>query len=129
MTDLEWQIYKDWFGWLAESSIPKTTGFIYLQASPNVCMERLQKRQRTEETNISLNYLDLLHKKHEDWLVNKKGLSTSLADTPVLVLDCNKDFESDFSYQEKILQEVYNFIDSLDYLKATTTTKQQFIQF
>lgn len=129
MTDLEWQIYKDWFGWLAESSIPKTTGFIYLQASPDICMGRLQKRHRKEEANISLNYLESLHKKHEDWLINKKDLSTSQANTPVLVLDCNKEFENDNSYQEKILQDVYNFINSLDYLKGTTKVNQQFVQF
>ena len=43
-------------------------GFIYLRATPNICMNRLKRRHRAEEGGVSLNYLEGLHQKHEDWL-------------------------------------------------------------
>ena len=43
-------------------------GFIYLRATPDICMNRLQRRQRTEEGGVTLEYLQGLHQKHEDWL-------------------------------------------------------------
>ena len=63
------------------------------------------------------------------WLINKKDLYDSLTNTPVLILDCNKDFETDISYQEEILQSVYNFISSFDRMNITPKAKQPFIQF
>ena len=43
-------------------------GFIYLAASPETCMRRLALRGRDEEGGVSLEYLDNLHSKHEEWL-------------------------------------------------------------
>ena len=43
-------------------------GFIYLRATPNICMNRLKRRHRAEEGGVTLNYLEGLHQKHEDWL-------------------------------------------------------------
>ena len=43
-------------------------GFIYLRATPDICMNRLKRRQRTEEGGVTLDYLMGLHQKHEDWL-------------------------------------------------------------
>ena len=43
-------------------------GFIYLAASPETCLRRLTFRGRDEEVGVSLQYLDNLHAKHEEWL-------------------------------------------------------------
>jgi len=129
MTELEWQIYREWFNWLNENSVPKTTGFIYLQAEPEVCMKRLTKRSRQEETGISLSYLESLHQKHEDWLIHKKDLTNSLASTPILVIDCNQEFENNLQQQEKILNDIQTFINSTQYSNKSIPKKQQFVQF
>jgi len=43
-------------------------GFIYLAASPETCMRRMKLRGRGEEGGVSLEYLENLHAKHEEWL-------------------------------------------------------------
>eukprot|EP00899_Mesostigma_viride_P023196 jgi/Mesvir1/4060/Mv25218-RA.1 len=43
--------------------------FLYLQASPEVCMERMKRRGRPEEATVGLDYLTRLHCQHESWFV------------------------------------------------------------
>ncbi len=94
MSLLEWNLYCDWFSWFVGKRSPLPAGFIYLRTDPRVCHRRLNKRNRSEEALVSLDYLSLLHNKHEDWLVHKRDVSALLRDIPVLVLNCDEDFES-----------------------------------
>jgi len=43
-------------------------GFVYVKTDPEICFKRLQKRNRTEENKVGLDYLEKLHKLHEEWL-------------------------------------------------------------
>lgn len=43
-------------------------GFIYLRAQPDLCSTRMALRNRSEESSVPLEYLQMLHDKHEDWL-------------------------------------------------------------
>ena len=113
MTRLEWEIYKEWFGWLSEHFAPKPDGFIYLKTTPEVCYGRLRKRSRHEEDAIPVSYLEAINQKHEDWLITKKETLPSILETPVLTLDCNKEFESDSQMLKEILDKVSNFISML----------------
>ncbi len=54
---------------------PQPIGFIYLKTDPSICFQRLQKRKRSEESNIPLSYLNLLHAKHEEWLIEQKDVA------------------------------------------------------
>jgi len=94
MTNLEWDIYKQWFSFLMKGKCKLPAGFIYLKADPAVCQTRIKKRGRAGEENISLEYLDHIHQAHENFLVHKKGLMPELQNIPVLTLDGNKPFES-----------------------------------
>uniref|UniRef100_A0A673KW05 deoxyguanosine kinase n=1 Tax=Sinocyclocheilus rhinocerous TaxID=307959 RepID=A0A673KW05_9TELE len=69
----EWAVYQDWHSFLVEQFGHRIQleGIIYLRASPQTCMERLGRRGRMEEQGIQLDYLEKLHTKHEDWLINK----------------------------------------------------------
>ena len=75
---------------------------IYLKCSPEVCLDRIKIRGREEEKNITMEYLNKLHKAHEDWLNNNPC---------ALILDCNKDFEHDEEYKKELLDKVRNFIN------------------
>lgn len=113
MSALEWQIYKEWFSWLVEGHLQKPDGFIYLQASPKVCKQRLEKRNRSEEVGVSIEYLQKLHDRHENWLVHKKDIADYLVKVPVLTLNCDLDFENNLERRNEFLMDVQCFISNL----------------
>jgi len=80
LDDMEVTLYNEWFNPVL-ATLPNLVPdvIVYLRASPEACMARLRKRSREEESNIELSYLELLHRKHEDWLV--------LETTPTEILD------------------------------------------
>ncbi|XP_016058059.1 PREDICTED: deoxyguanosine kinase, mitochondrial [Miniopterus natalensis] len=117
LSDLEWHIYQDWHSFLLQefSSRLPIHGFIYLQATPQVCLERLHRRGREEERGIELAYLEQLHDQHEAWLVHKttKLHFESLLNVPVLVLDVNDDFSEEVTKQKELMKKIYTFVNSL----------------
>ncbi len=121
MSGLEWHIYTEWFSWLVESYTTKPHGFIYLQTDPATCMERMQKRNRSEEVGVSLEYLTLLHKRHEEWLVQKHNVVGSTRDIPVLILPCNDEFEQNYEVQVRHIEAVRKFIAQLNNQNTTQT--------
>ena len=56
-------------------------GMIYIEALPNTCYQRVAKRSRDGESNISLDYLEKCHSFHTNWIQNTT--------TKVLTLDVN----------------------------------------
>ncbi len=117
MSSLEWQIYQDWFEWLVGSYMPQPSGFIYLRTSPQISHERLTKRNRSEENNVTIEYLESLHHKHENWLIHQKDTPTYVQKIPVLTLECDNEFETNVHLQRKHLQSINDFIEQ------TTTTQ------
>jgi deoxyadenosine/deoxycytidine kinase len=113
MSSLEWSIYTEWFDWLVQTYVHKPAGFIYLRTDPQVCYARMVKRNRVEETAVSLDYIERLHQKHEDWLVHKKGVAPYLQKTPVLVLNGNADFEHNKEEQKKYSTAIKDFFTEL----------------
>lgn len=101
MSELEWQLYQEWFSWLVDHYTQRPIGFIYLQTKPETCQFRTRKRDRSEDTAVPLHYLERLHAKHEQWLVHKEGVTSWLAEIPVVVLPCDKDFEHDIAEQQR----------------------------
>lgn len=110
MNDLEWSMYQEWFTWLVTTYITKPEGFIYLQTDPTICYKRLKKRGRNEEVAVPLEYIEKLHQKHENWLTGKREVMASLLDVPVLVLECDVDFEQTKAEQERLVEKVGAFI-------------------
>ena len=114
MSDLEWQIYTDWFSWLVTNYTQPPSGFIYIRTNPEVCYELLIKRNRSEEATIPLSYLSLLHTKHEEWLIDKKDVSTQISTIPVLILDCDEEFEENKAQHKKIMEQIRSFMQKCD---------------
>jgi deoxyadenosine/deoxycytidine kinase len=114
MNEVEWNIYREWFLWVSENFVPRPQGFIYLRTSPEIAYQRITQRHRHEESGVSLAYIKRLHDKHDDWLIRAVEPIASLKDVPVLVLDCDQDFEKTPHESARHLTAIRNFIDSLD---------------
>ncbi|XP_004691595.1 PREDICTED: deoxyguanosine kinase, mitochondrial [Condylura cristata] len=117
LTDIEWHIYQDWHSFLLQEFATRLRihGFIYLRATPQVCLKRLCRRARQEEKGIELAYLEQLHGQHEAWLVHKttKLHFETLLNIPVLVLDVNDDFSESGTKQEELIEKVNTFVKNL----------------
>ena len=110
MNALEWKLYQEWFSWLRDTYVVKPTGFIYLRTQPEICYGRLKKRSREEEATVSIDYIQSLHTKHERWLVDKVDGDAYMTDIPVLILDCDEEFENNRAEQEKHIENVGSFV-------------------
>ncbi len=112
MSALEWKLYQEWFAWLVEGYMKKPSGFIYLRTDAQVCYERMLKRSRSDEASVHFDYIHMLHKRHEDWLIHRKEDTAFLHDVPVLVLECNEDFENNESVQKEHIQKIVDFLET-----------------
>ena len=113
MSDLEWALYQKLWDRDVDiiSSFP--LGFIYLRTPAQICLKRISLRNRKEESPITLNYLQLLEKKHEDWFFHKKVVNPHLLNIPILVLDGSKDMLHDVNLREEYFDKVDSFIKML----------------
>lgn len=73
LEDVEHEIYMKWFDSFI-SDIPKSKIF-YIRTTPDIAMERLISRNREGE-NVSLEYLERVHKYHDDWLLELSETTT-----------------------------------------------------
>jgi deoxyadenosine/deoxycytidine kinase len=62
---IEYTIYLKWFD---EFNKFPLDSIIYLKVSPEICKERILKRNRQGEEEIQLSYLQDLHNYHEVWI-------------------------------------------------------------
>ncbi len=113
MSSLEWTLYQEWFAWLVDNYTVKPMGFIYLRTDPQTCFERMNQRNRSEEASVPLAYLQKLHDKHEQWLIEKRDVAPYLKDIPVLVLECDADFEHNKEEQKKHIGRIIDFFNSV----------------
>lgn len=69
MEDIEFQIYKKIFDELVEKQQYKLDGIIYIDADTDVCLSRIEKRNRKGES-IAIDYLDKCKEFHDNWILN-----------------------------------------------------------
>ena len=99
MNELEKNAYMQWFDWLEQKFFKKPDGIIYLQCSPEKCFERMNIRNRNEESSVPIEYLKEIHINHEEWLYTWKT-------TPVLIL--NNENDNDWI---NIIKQINHFIN------------------
>jgi len=109
---VEWGIYNDWHAWLVSSFDVHLDAVIYLQTSPETCMDRVKKRKRSEETTVSLDYLRALHGRHESWLCPVEGDADWCGAEPprLLVVDGDAEFENDPARRAQVMVEIQSFL-------------------
>jgi len=116
MTDLEYSVYCQQHSFCLELC-PEAApdAILYLQTSPEICLERLKQRGRSEEMGVTLEYLQQVHQRHEEWLVQKSvHIPRSLAETPVMIIDCSRNFTEDTEYREETFRKLVVFANSLN---------------
>ena len=96
---LEWDLYRQWYRFLIQSSNVEVEGIIYVNCSPNKCLERISHRAREGESVIPLDYLSNLHNYHKNWIEN----------TTVPVLDINTECDG----YEYPMEEVMKYVSRL----------------
>ena len=103
ITSIEWDTYINWFEWLSDMLELSGDAYIYLRTSPQKSYERIIKRNREEEAQISLEYISEIHEKHELWL-NKKQDN-------ILILD--GDIENSQERLENFSTKILEFMETL----------------
>ncbi|KAK3729573.1 hypothetical protein QZH41_017190, partial [Actinostola sp. cb2023] len=97
LSQVEYSIFQEWFEFLTKHQKPDLDLIIYLRTSPDVCMKRIQKRNRSEESTVSIDLLNSLHERYEDWLLKKTKFYLP---APVVVVDGNQSLEELFKFYE-----------------------------
>ena len=104
INEIEYNIYLKWFNSFLDIYPENTLNkIIYLKTSPEICYSRVNKRNRTGENNISIEYLQNCHSYHEDMM--------KILDN-ILNIDSNIDIEKN----NDIIEEWYNKINNFIYL-------------
>ena len=98
----EYDIYTRWFDEFAKEVEPSC--IVYFKASTQVCMNRIQKRNRLGESNIGFEYLEECNRYHDEWLNSVPSKIT----IPTLILNAEVDSEL-YDYSA----DIYHFINSL----------------
>jgi len=104
MTSIEWNEYVRWFDWLSECfNLDKCiNGYVYLRCSPETSFDRINKRNRSAEKTVSLEYLTDLNKLYEEWI-------DTIPKENVLVIDADRDFLRDNVICDNYINQIINF--------------------
>lgn len=78
-----------------------TRKYIYLRVTPEICMSRIQNRNRPEEATMTMDYLEKIHEKHEVWLSEESN---------VHVIDGDEDYIGNDNKTIDIINDILNFI-------------------
>jgi deoxyadenosine/deoxycytidine kinase len=65
ISGIEYETYKYYFN---AFKLKKPTKIFYINLQPQECLERIKKRNRTEEADITLDYLKKLHLYYAEWV-------------------------------------------------------------
>lgn len=104
ISEIEHKMYNLWYDFYHDYVRKETDNIIvYLRCEPHVAYERIKKRNRIEEKDITLEYLSDVHRYHEEWLNNTNNDN-------IIIIDCNRDFEHDTVYQQEIIDIVKTYL-------------------
>jgi deoxyadenosine/deoxycytidine kinase len=64
-SDAEWRVYNAFFDTICRHLLQLESAMIYLPTPPAVCAERVERRNRTGESGVSLDYLTQFYRQQE----------------------------------------------------------------
>lgn len=71
LAGLEHAVLDEMFCHILKTRKVEVDLIVYLRASPEVCYERLRRRNRKEENTVPYDFIKRLHDLHEDWLIKE----------------------------------------------------------
>lgn len=72
-------------------------GIIYLRVNPEIAFARIQKRALQSESSITLEHIQQVYQQKQDLFIENKNSPQEFQSLPVLVLNGNVDFQTDFA--------------------------------
>jgi deoxyadenosine/deoxycytidine kinase len=113
LTDVEYSVYKQMHSMVQDMLNISIDIMIYIKCDPKVCLNRIKRRARDGEQNISLEYLQMLHNKHGDYI--KEFSSTDPILSNASKLECNTlvldgTYEDDSIERQKQIEEIIEFV-------------------
>jgi len=112
LSETDWQTYQHLYQNIA-SNLRHPDLIVYLQASPQHCLNNIKRRARDLEKNIDPIYLQELHNLYEEWIANFHFCPTLTVNIE------NVDFVSDDGAYQKIFKQIRHQLEpaQLDFLK------------
>ncbi|VVC38824.1 P-loop containing nucleoside triphosphate hydrolase,Deoxynucleoside kinase domain [Cinara cedri] len=105
MASPEYAVLDAWYKWIIENVKIECDLIIYLRTDPEVAFQRIKTRNRFEEKDVTLDYIQHLHELHDKWLnVHKTDVPKSV---PVVIVDANQSMEQ-VKKQFKGVRELIN---------------------
>jgi len=100
MSDIDLKIYEELFFTMIKT-MNHPTVIVHLDVSPEIALDRIQKRGRKSEKGITLEYLKMLNHEYKEILkiMNKQ--------TKVVIVDWTK-----FSKTETIARKIFSFLSN-----------------
>jgi len=114
MSEIEWNLYNEWFSWMEQQYRPLNMCFIHLKTKPSTAFIRMKKRKRAEEASVTLEYITRIHQKHQAWLDN------STLGAKVIELNANMDYDDSGEILEGIISRLSKELP--DRLRVTNST-------
>lgn len=104
--EISYKIYNQWFDTLSKNL--KIDKLVYVDAKPEICQERIIKRNRDGENEISIDYLNKCEIYHQ-FMVSKKCDDCICHNQ--LILDGSLDIYEDENNKNKMIEQVDDFIN------------------
>ncbi|XP_071146246.1 thymidine kinase 2, mitochondrial-like [Mytilus edulis] len=110
MAEVDYCILSEFYKWILNHEDTNIDLIVYLRADPHTCQERIRKRNRHEEKDVPIEYLQSLHDLHEDWLMHQKQFELP---APVIVIEANEDITKLYPKFNQCKEEIFSKIQSL----------------
>lgn len=104
--EISYKIYNQWFDTLSKNL--KIDKLVYVDTKSEICQERIIKRNREGENEISIDYLNKCEIYHQ-FMVNKKCDDCICHNQ--LILDGSLDIYEDENNKNKMIEQVDDFIN------------------